>query len=228
MGALLIRFPDLAAASEALAEQVADRLRDLLAKQPRASLALPGGTTPGLFLEALGAKPVEWSRVTVLPGDERFVSLDDPRSNERQIRALFAPARDGRCEMLSLRGSALTPEKAAMEAGVRLAALGTLDIAVFGMGNDGHIASLFPGDRASTWSEAGDEPVIATLASDGSARLTLSLSAILAARFAMLLISGAEKQVVIEEAARPGPVEALPVRLLLGRSTAIFSADIQK
>lgn len=225
MGVLLICFPDLAAASEALAEQVADRLREILAQQARASLALPGGTTPGLFLRSLGEKPVDWHRVTVLPGDERFVPVDDPRSNENQIRTLFAPARDGRCEMLTLRGSASAPEEAARDACERLRAWGTVDIAVFGMGSDGHIASLFPGDRAGIWTGAGDAPVISTTAPDGSRRLSLAPSAILAARHAMLLVSGAEKRAVIEKAEQAGPLEALPVRLLLRRKLVIFSAD---
>ncbi len=227
MGTLLLRFPNLAVASDALAEQVADRLREILAKQARANLALPGGTTPGLFLQALGAKPVEWSRVTVLPGDERFVALQDPRSNERQIRMLFAPAREGRCDMFTLRGSASTPEEAAADASARLAALGAIDIAVFGMGDDGHIASLFPGDRAGTWSGSSDEPVIATAASDGSLRLSLSPSAILAAQHAMLLVAGQEKLAVIDEAKCPGGREVLPVRLLLGRALTVFFAEIR-
>ncbi|HRE20484.1 MAG TPA: 6-phosphogluconolactonase [Rhabdaerophilum sp.] len=222
---LLIRFPSLAAASETLAERVADRLREVLARQAHASLALPGGTTPGLFLKSLGAKPVDWRRVIVLPGDERFVPLDDPRSNERQIRTLFAPVRDGLCDLLSLRGQASSPEEAARNASMRLREAGAVDIAVFGMGSDGHVASLFPGDVARAWVEAGDDPVIPTNAPDGSRRLSLSRSAILAARVVMLLVSGPEKQAIIEEAQRPGSPEVLPIRLLLGRPLTVFSAE---
>lgn len=225
MGMVMIRFPDLAAASETLADQVAGRLNEVLARQERASLALPGGTTPGLFLQALGKRPVDWHRVTVLPGDERFVPPDDPRSNERQIRALFGPARDGLCEVLSLRGEAEAVEVAAREASARLAMLMPTDVAVFGMGADGHIASLFPGEAAASWIGERHEPIIPTVAADGSRRLSLSPSAILATRFVMLLVAGEEKRDAIKTASRDGALETLPVRLLLRRDVTVFSAE---
>lgn len=222
---LMIRFPTLSAASEALADRVAACIHEVLAGQPRACLALPGGTTPGLFLRALGERPVDWRRVTVLPGDERFVPLDDLRSNERQIRLLFAPARDGACDVLSLRGDAATSAAAAASASARLKAAGLPDIAIFGMGDDGHIASLFPGAGAGAWRAEPGEPVIPAVAPDGSPRLSLSPSAILAVRSVMLLISGADKQRIIEQASCQGPIERLPVRLLLQRDVAVFSSE---
>ena len=219
------RFPNLASASEALAEQVATCLRERLMGQPRASLALPGGSTPGLFLRALGAIPLDWDRITVLPGDERFVAITDPASNEGQIRALFPPVRNGCCAMVSLRGESASPDVAAEMASMRIASILPLDIAVFGMGEDGHIASLFPGEAAADWQRADEASVISTSAPDGSRRLSVSPGAILAAGARFLLISGRRKCEVLALAANPGPIEELPVRLLLTSETSIIIAS---
>ena len=85
MQPVLHRFDSHAAASTALAGRVAADLRDAVALRREASLAVPGGTTPGEFLTALAGQPVDWSRVTVLPTDERWVASDHPRSNAALI-----------------------------------------------------------------------------------------------------------------------------------------------
>jgi 6-phosphogluconolactonase len=208
------RFATLADASEALAEAVAIRLRALLAGQGRASLAVPGGTTPARFLAALGTRDLAWEKVTVLPTDERFVAADDAASNERMIRAQFAPLRDGRVGFLSFHGRGSDIEAAATTLSSELARLPPLDLVVSGMGTDGHIASLFPGEEARFGARPDSGICIAT-PPGLPPRLSLSPARLAGAGWASLLVSGAQKEAVLKAA--PDRASPLPVDLLLSR-----------
>ena len=79
-------YPDRDTLMRGLAELVADQLRAACAGKHRATLAVPGGTTPGPFLAALSEADLPWSEVTVIPTDERMVSEMSSRSNTRLIR----------------------------------------------------------------------------------------------------------------------------------------------
>jgi 6-phosphogluconolactonase len=215
-------FPDLTTASDALAADIAERLTAILATRPTVSLALPGGRSPAHFLETLGAADLPWERVTVLPGDERFVAPDDPLSNEGQIRALFAPLRDGCCRFVSLRGTAATPEAAAREAATDPVFAMPLDIIVCGMGEDGHIASLFPGSKALAMPPDVSEPVIATRSPAGQPRLTLSPAIMRKAGYRAVLFSGPEKAAILDRAIAGAAIGQLPVGLLIAAGAEFF------
>jgi 6-phosphogluconolactonase len=208
------RFETLADASEALAETVALRLSDLIAKQGRACLAVPGGTTPGAFLAALAIQPVDWSKVTLLPTDERFVAPDDTASNERMIRAQFAPLGREEIAFLSFHGHGSDIEAAAATLSATLAVQPPLDLVVSGMGPDGHVASLFPGAESS-FGAAPDSGIVVARPPGLPPRLSLSAARLVGAGWAGLLVSGPVKEAVLTSAAsRTAP---LPVDLLLGR-----------
>lgn len=212
------RFASLADASEALAEAVSIRLRALLAGQGRASLAVPGGTTPARFLAALGGIDLAWENITLLPTDERFVAADDAASNERMLREQFAPLRDSRVTFLSFHGHGSDIEAAAAVLCARLAEAPPLDLLVSGMGTDGHIASLFPGGE-SGFSAAPDSGIVVARPPGLPPRLSLSPGRLTGAGWASLLVSGAVKEAVLKTAAeRTSP---LPVDLLLARGQGL-------
>lgn len=208
------RFETLADASEALAEAVAVRLRGIIIGQGRALVAVPGGTTPARFLSALGGQDLPWEKVTLLPTDERFVAPDDLASNERMIRAAFAPLREERAGFVSFHNAGDDLAVAARSLDRLLAGLPAIDILISGMGADGHIASLFPNDEASL--AAGPEVhAVAASPPDLPPRLSLSPARLHGAGYAALLIAGQEKERILASAVElPG---AFPVGLLLGR-----------
>ena len=181
----------------------------------RAALAVPGGTTPAAFLSALGGYALDWAAVAVTLTDERRVPADHPRSNRRLLdETLFAgPARAARF--------------VALNDGQALSALLPLDACVLGMGEDLHIASLFPGadrlDEALS-AECGTPALRlhAPVAPEArinmtapEARITLTAPALTGAGRCFVLIHGAGKRAALE---RPGaaanPADA-PVRLVL-------------
>ncbi len=213
------RFATLADASEALAEAVAIRLKELLAGQGRALLAVPGGTTPAGFLAALGQHDLPWEQVTLLPTDERFVAADDAASNERMIRAQFAPLATGRAAFLSFHDHGSDIEAAAAVLCTKLAELPEIDLLVSGMGADGHIASLFPGAEA-TFNAVPDSGIVVAHPPGLPPRLSLSPARLLGAGWASLLVSGAAKEAVLQAA--PGRAQQpLPVDLLLGSARGL-------
>lgn len=208
------RFATLADASEALAEAVSVRIGTLLSERGRASLVVPGGTTPARFLADLGRRDLPWEQVTLLPTDERFVAPDDPESNERMLRQQFAPLAEERVRFLSFHGHGSDIEAAAAVLSAQLAELPPLDLVVSGMGGDGHIASLFPGAEAS-FLTVPDSGIVVARPPGLPPRLSLSPARLTGAGWAGLLIAGAVKEAVIAEA--PQRSRPLPVDLLLGR-----------
>ncbi len=212
------RFASLDEASEALAEAVAVRLQTLLAAQGRALLAVPGGTTPARFLAALGQRDLPWDRVTLMPTDERFVAPDDVASNERMIRAHFAPLADKRASFISFHGHGSDIEAAAAVLCTRLAELPPLDLLVSGMGPDGHVASLFPGAEAG-FDAVLDSGIVIARPPGMPPRLSLSPERLIGAGWASLLVSGGVKEAVLK--ATEGRRSPLPVDLLIGRAQGL-------
>lgn len=192
------RFDSHAAASAALAGRIAAVLTDAVARRGVASLAVPGGTTPGEFLTSLGEQPVDWSRVTVLLTDERWVAPDHPRSNTALVdRTLGARGRPYRWYPLWRDGVALHEAVAALEADAG-AVPWPLDAAVLGMGDDGHVASLFPGDE--TGYECASARFAAVLGPGAEPRVSLSAAQLAQAREVYLLLRGAARLDVLERA----------------------------
>ena len=207
-------FPDALALGEALAERVAGDLAAALAARGRAGLALPGGTTPGPFLEALAGRSLDWARIEALPGDERWLPEDHPRSNIAMLRRHLAAAR-----LLPLYREGLDAATAARHLAPQVERLLPLDVCVLGMGADGHTASLFPGAPDLDAALDPGAPPLMAIAAPGAPepRLTLTAPVLQAARRAYIMIVGPDKAAALERSMAPGPAEVYPVRVLLRR-----------
>jgi 6-phosphogluconolactonase len=138
--------PELVA--QAAANYIYKEIRVFLEEKNICHIALPGGTTPARCLELLALKKLPWERIHCYVGDERCLPIGDPERNDTMIR-----------EKLWSRVAIPLQNQHVIEAerGADLAASlfvdvvnasGRLDIVVLGMGEDGHTASLFPGNPA--------------------------------------------------------------------------------
>jgi 6-phosphogluconolactonase len=192
----IFRFPDLEAASQALADRVADGLRRAVAARGCCVLALAGGATPRRAYQILAALPdLPWEASHLFLGDERCLPAGDPRSNRALLEATrLAGAGPARAVFHPLPGGEPADAAAAYEAELRGELGGDpLDLVLLGLGGDGHTASLFPGSplleekarlAAATPGPAGDPPV---------PRVSLTLPALNAAREVLFLAAGAAK-----------------------------------
>ena len=217
-------FETREAMTQAARGAVLEALRAGLGARGRASLAASGGSTPVPLYEALsGETALAWERVTVTLADERMVPADHEHRNGKLIRRtlLSGPARAATYAPLD-------------EPGTLDEALFPLDVAVMGMGEDGHTASWFPGcGGLQDALEGAPEAVVHTVPDpmpEGAPheRLTLTRAAITGARLPLLLVTGAAKREVLEEAMRHGQVETMPVRALLhapGTALRVMYAD---
>ena len=218
----LLTFPDSGTLAEALAARVAAALREALAERDAASLAVSGGTTPKRFLRALAMQSLDWSNVRVTLVDERWVGEDSDRSNAALVREHLLHGPAAQAQFMPLYRDVPRPEDALAEIDGALAPLLPLDVAVLGMGTDGHTASFFPGgDRlAEALDPAAPERVLPIRAPGaGEPRITLTLPVLLAARHRFLHIEGQAKREVLARAEGPEGRD-LPVSTVLQGAAA--------
>lgn len=229
-----IPFPD----TETLVQQVAVRWLDsvdaaALAGRPF-HVALSGGRVAGRFMaaaQALGAtRGTRWGHVHFHWGDERCVPADHPESNYRLAQtALLDPAGVPAENRHRLHGE-LPPEEAARQAeaemarvtGAQASGVPVLDLVFLGMGEDGHVASLFPGAPASVVdSDRWVVPVIGP--KPPPQRLSLTFRVLAAAKEVCVLASGAGKEGALAESLRPGGTTPLAHLISLRDCTRIAS-----
>lgn len=216
-----------AAQARQVAETVAAQLRHAIATRGRALLAVSGGKSPIALFEHLRQQPLDWASVTVLLVDERCVPHTHPDSNTALVRQHLLQDGAAAATFVTFFDALDAIDTLAAAANQRLASLHwPLDVAVLGMGEDGHTASLFPAapglDTAlhTTAHVAWVRPD--AIGHAPHSRLTLTLPTLQAARQLHLSLAGPAKQAVYRQAlARPDA--ALPVSLLLHRPAHPFS-----
>ena len=182
-----------------------------VAERGAAHVALCGGSTPGPVYAAL-AGCLDWSRVHLYFGDERCVAPDDPESTYRLVReALLDQVTGAAPTVHRMEGEDPDPEAAARRYEALLPE--RLDLAIQGMGDDGHTASLFPGHPATLERERRVVHV-ADAPKPPPDRLTLTTPVLEDAREAMVLARGAGKAEAVARALTGlRDLEACPVQV---------------
>ena len=198
--------------AETLARDVADELIRAIAAKGKATLAVSGGATPRLFFDKLSQAELAWARVTVTLVDERQVPESSERSNARLVRKHLLRNKAAAAKFVPLFDNA--------EAGKTSA----FDVAILGMGSDGHTASFFPGADRLAEALDSDTPqrlIEINAPGAGEPRLTFTLPVLEAAGRLALHIEGAEKKTVLNRALGDGPQEDMPVRAVLRSQTPV-------
>lgn len=203
----------------ALADRVASELVLAIGERGHATLAVSGGRTPQLFFNCLSRADIPWDKVTITLVDERFVPVNDERSNEHLVRTHLLQNNAAKARFVGLYMKTITAELAAFSAASRVGGLKLpLDVVVLGMGNDGHTASLLPGgDRLKQAIDPACRAMVLPIHAKGvpEARLTMTLPVIINARFIALQIEGLAKLTTYEIAVQNGAETEMPLRAVL-------------
>ena len=194
-------------------------LKQSLALRGWASLGVCGGRTATALFPVLSQCHLDWANVHIFLVDERWVSIDDDDSNERLVRSLLLQGPAAAARFCGLKTKHTTAKNALSEVEQRLVGLGVpFDVVFLGMGNDGHIASLFPGGRENE--ECARLVAASTAPVQPVERISLSPGALAQARHIVLPVIGAAKRAVLDKALTPGPVSRFPVRHVLTSQSA--------
>lgn len=200
-----------------LANTIAGELNRALMTHERASLAVPGGTTPGPVFDILSAVDIDWSRVDVLLTDERWVPEDSPRSNARLLRERLLVDKAAAARFLPFYTGGEASDLELLDVATRIEALCPLTFVLLGMGEDMHTASLFPGADKLEKALSDTAPALVAMRAPGAEepRVTLSAAVINGAMNKHLVILGPAKRAALERAQAVGDPMQAPVAAVL-------------
>ncbi|MDQ8028603.1 MAG: 6-phosphogluconolactonase [Brevundimonas sp.] len=228
-------FPTADAWADACAARLADALSAAVAETGKAVFAGSGGSTPSPIYRLLAAADLDWSKVAVTLVDERYVPESSPDSNAALMKRTLLTGPAAATRFVPLYTPEVTVDRAAIVAAHALAAeTDRLDAVLLGMGEDGHICSMFP-----------ESPTLKTLLTptlkptvlgvppgrDGLApsleRLSINLPYLMQARRVVLALTGKQKRAVYEREAAGDPATQ-PIAALLAADVPLDVLWVEK
>lgn len=210
----------------ALANRVASELDQQVSQNARASLAVPGGSTPGPMFDILSGIDIDWTRIDVMLTDERWVPEDSDRSNTALLRARLLQNNAAKANLVPFFQNGMPAQQGAKTVAHDIAKFLPLAVVVLGMGADMHCASLFPNAPELAQAQALDAPAVYHMTpQDGlEPRITLTAPTLLDAHSIHLLILGEEKRTAMNTAMTLNQ-EAAPIRQFLDHATVHWATS---
>jgi 6-phosphogluconolactonase len=202
-------FKDADHLSHALAEWITSLIEETLSRKEQFSLVLSGGNTPKKLHLLLASSPfrerIEWKRIQIFFGDERYVPLSDERSNARMAFDTLLDKVDLPREQIHIMDTELSPEASAMEYeeeifeyfGTDALPVRTFDLVLLGMGDDGHTLSLFPGSPLIHEEKSWVSSIF--LRAQDMYRITLTKNIVNRSAHIVFMISGKDKAPALHE-----------------------------
>ena len=181
-----------------------EKIEAAIAARGKCTIALAGGSTPKPLYQAIRDANLPWDKIHVFWGDERYVSPDSDRSNQKMARSAWLNGVD--IPANNIHPMPTEAQDPAADAATHEAELKNFfqlengefpafDLILLGMGDDGHTASLFPHTEAL---QVRDR-LVTVGNKDGETRLTFTVPLINNARCVMFLVAGENKQIALEQ-----------------------------
>ncbi len=208
-----------------VADEIIASLNDAIAERGRASLVLAGGSTPGAIYRLLAVPPrveeLDWAKVSIYWGDERYVPPSDGLSNYKMVHETLLSQLSGASPKVFRVDTSLPTAAAAAKAYAEVIAkeeklsaggVPVFDLVLLGVGEDGHTASLFP--NSELLNEEGGIAFAADSPDGSVERVTLSPDALFSARRVAFLVKGAGKSEIVREVLEgSGDIKSYPANL---------------
>ncbi|MEJ7598697.1 MAG: 6-phosphogluconolactonase [Kofleriaceae bacterium] len=216
------RFPDLATLVDAAAAELAILVDEAVQARGACQIALSGGSTPRPLYQQLATMALPWDRVELWWGDERTVPANHVDSNYRMAREALLDAIGARVHRIAGErepvAAAADYERDLVD---RLGTPPVLDIALLGLGSDGHTASLFPDSPAvretARWVAANPVAQLATT------RITMTAQTLCAARHVRFLVAGVDKAPAVAAVLEgPRDPDRYPAQLIAGAADVVW------
>ena len=229
-------YPDTATLVAAAGDRLAGAIAAAVAERGRAMIVLTGGGTGIALLKRLGSHAIDWSRVHLFWGDERYVPRDDDERNDKQARVALldhVPIPTGNVHPMPASDGAFGADLDAAAADyqamlTRYADIGEptpqFDVHLLGMGGEGHINSLFPHTAAA---REGHRMVVGVADSPKPPprRITLTLPAVCRSRQVWLIVSGEAKAAAVAAAIGGADPLDVPAAGAAGRDATVWLID---
>lgn len=212
--------------AENLAQHIVALVAETLKHQPVFTIALSGGSTPKLLYKLLAREPftsqIDWEKIIVFWGDERFVPFDSEENNAKMaydelLSHVSIPAENvNRIDTIS------SPDESAEEYEATLRSYfkedQTFDLALLGMGDDGHTLSIFPGEKYD------DAKWVNSLYSSSKKqwRITLTPGFVNRSAEIIFMVSGREKSEVLKKIMNEKSTETFPAQLIKQTSGNLY------
>jgi 6-phosphogluconolactonase len=213
-------LPDKVKLIERSLELVTAKMQEAIATRGQCTIALAGGGTPKPLYELLAKQDLDWNKIHVFWGDERYVPVDHPDSNEGMARhAWLDQVPLPVANIHPMPTTLVNPVEAANQHEAELQAFfkvspgefPAFDIILLGIGDDGHTASLFPHTAALQVSDR----LVTVGYKDGQPRITFTATLINHAHTIIFLVAGASKRPALAEIfAQTGDNNQYPARLI--------------
>ena len=196
---------------KSLSVQLLAELLNALTKNGKATLAVPGGSTPGPLFDLLSLADFDWTNVTIMLTDERWVSGESPKSNTALIKNRLLVNAAASANYVALYKDGVGPVIGAAVLSKQVELHLPIDVMLLGMGADMHTASLFPGTAELAWAQSSEADSVVSMVpvmGDLEPRVTLSANVLEAAIRTHVLILGDEKKAALIVAETTAPSEA--------------------
>ncbi|MBX7454505.1 6-phosphogluconolactonase [Mycolicibacterium sp. 3033] len=236
MNAIVERYPDKDTLVRAVGDRLVDAITAAIAARGSASVVLTGGGTGIGLLERVKERSseIDWSKVHVYWGDERFVTADDDERNDKQAREALLDDVDipaVNVHAMAASDGEFGDDLDAAAAGYEqlldetfVAPESEFDVHLLGMGPEGHVNSLFPDTDAVRETQrmvvgVSDSP------KPPPRRITLTLPAVARSREVWLVVSGDGKADAVAAALGGAAPVDLPAAGAVGREATVWLLD---
>ena len=217
-------FPDAEQLAAHTAALILDGARAAITARGLFRLVLAGGRTPLAVYARLATLPADWPRWQLYFGDERCLPVGDPGRNDAQARRVWLDHVPIPLANVHAIPAELGAERAAEQYAATLQVAPEFDLVLLGLGEDGHTASLFPGQPAGDAPGSPDVLAVHGAPKPPPERVTLSAARLARARRVVFLVTGPDKRAAVAAWRRGGE---LPARLIApaGEVEVLLDAD---